>query len=75
MNTGHKPGDLKLTEDEAFALLGLCMVSPGLLDATSTQAIRKLAEYCAQRSVQSNHSLELTNLSSRITGEFQKAGA
>lgn len=40
---------LRLTEDEALALLGLCMTSPGPVDAVAVQAMRKLAEYCSQR--------------------------
>ncbi len=38
---------LGLTEEEAFALLGLCLTSPTKLDATSEQALRKLADYCS----------------------------
>ncbi|MFN3729886.1 MAG: hypothetical protein ACK4XJ_09270 [Fimbriimonadaceae bacterium] len=37
---------LELTEDEAFALLGLCLVSPQQLDPVSDVAIRKLVDYC-----------------------------
>ena len=49
MPTGQPEG-LKLTEEEAFTLLGLCMTSPQKLDATSERALRKLAEYCTKRS-------------------------
>jgi hypothetical protein len=45
MTTGYPEG-LKLTEEEAFALLGLALTSPQSLDATSERALRKLAEYC-----------------------------
>jgi hypothetical protein len=47
MSSGPDPGGgLKLTEEEAFSLLGLCLTSPQSLDATSERALRKLAEYC-----------------------------
>ncbi len=46
MNTGHKPEGLRLTEEEAYALLSLCLTSPNGLDAISERALRKLAEYC-----------------------------
>ena len=47
MNTGPNTDGLKLTEEEAYALLSLAMTSPQLLDANSEKALRKLAEYCA----------------------------
>ncbi len=53
MKNGNSPDGLKLTEDEAYALLGLCLTSPTKLDATSEKALRKLAGYCKK---QSNHS-------------------
>ena len=54
MSPGIDPeGGLKLSEEEAFSLLGLCLTSPQSLDATSERALRKLAEYCTQRC---NHS-------------------
>jgi hypothetical protein len=37
---------LNLTEEEAFALLELCMTSTQQLNATSEHALRKLANYC-----------------------------
>ena len=46
---------LKLTEDEAFALLGLCLTSPGPVDEETAVAMRKLAAYCSQRSEKSNY--------------------
>lgn len=49
MTTGHPEG-LKLTEEEAFSLLGMCLTSPQSLDAISERALRKLAEYCTTRS-------------------------
>jgi hypothetical protein len=50
MATGRNPAGLELNEDEAFALLGLCLTSPQALDAVSEKALRKLAEYCISRS-------------------------
>lgn len=50
MTTGDKPEGLKLTEDEACALLGLCLTSPMGLDTNSERALRKLAEFCSQNS-------------------------
>ena len=41
---------LELDEEEAYALLGLCMTSPCRLDADSERALRKLAEYCLSHS-------------------------
>ncbi len=52
MQNGNDPSGLKLTEEEAFALLGLCLTSPNGLDTVSERALRKLAEYC---SLSSNH--------------------
>ena len=46
MTPGPDPAGLKLTEEEAYALLGLCLTSPNRLDAVSEKALRKLAEYC-----------------------------
>ena len=50
MTTGNNPSGLKLTEEEAFALLGLCLTSPNGLDKVSERALRKLAEYCSSSS-------------------------
>jgi hypothetical protein len=47
MLTGRKPGALVLTEEEAFAILGLCLTSPQALDAVSELAMKKLADYCS----------------------------
>lgn len=56
MPTGNThPAGFKLTEEEAFALLAMCLTSPHGLDATSEQALRKLAEYCISTS-NHNHS-------------------
>ncbi len=50
MTTGTVPAGLQLTEEEAFALLAMCLTSPHGLDATSENALRKLAEYAIQSS-------------------------
>ena len=54
MNSTNNRG-LKLTEEEAYALLSLCITSPVVVDETAQIAILKLAEYCSQRSEPSNH--------------------
>jgi hypothetical protein len=50
MKTGYSPDGLRLTEEEAYSLLSLCLTSPNRLDATSERALRKLAEYCTSQS-------------------------
>ncbi|MBL8087963.1 MAG: hypothetical protein JNM85_07840 [Chthonomonas sp.] len=45
-----KSNGLVLTEEEAFALLNLALTSPQKLDATSEEAIHKLAAFCSQSS-------------------------
>ncbi len=50
MNSGIVPGGLRLTEEEAYSLLSLCLTSPNRLDTTSEKALRKLAEYCTSQS-------------------------
>lgn len=72
MPTGTLPAGLKLTEEEAYALLGLCLTSPQGLDATSERALRKLAEFCSRGHIPSNHSFEPLSYSTR---ELDKAGA
>jgi hypothetical protein len=59
MLTGRKPGALVLTEDEAFAILGLCLTSPQALNAVSEQAMKKLADYCSShgREKESHYSI------------------
>jgi hypothetical protein len=52
-----KQRGLELTEDEAFALLGLCLTSPVPVDAMTANAMRKLADYCSQRCEESNHTV------------------
>jgi hypothetical protein len=67
-------GGLRLTEEEAYALLSLCLTSPNGLDATSERALRKLAEYCTSGSNPvSNH----INLETHYgaTCELRQAGA
>ena len=55
--TNLKSMELDLSEEEAFALLGLCMTSPNKLDATAEQAMRKLANFCKSRTTMgSEHS-------------------
>ncbi len=50
------PNGLELTEDEALALLSLCLTSPDKLDVTSESALKKLANYCkSQLNGASNH--------------------
>ena len=51
---GH-PDRLELTEEEAYALLSLCMMSNLALDANSEHALQKLAEFCkSHKSAKSN---------------------
>lgn len=45
VNVEPKPA-LTLTEEEAFALLSMCMLTTMTLDKTSERALRKLADYC-----------------------------
>jgi hypothetical protein len=76
MLTGSDPeGGLRLSEEEAFSLLGLCLTSPQGLDTTSERALRKLAEYCTQRC---NHS-EVNSIKPPVTVKrelkFDRAGA
>lgn len=52
-------GGLRLSEEEAYALLGLAIASPGLLDKSSASALEKLARYCAQCGAQSHHLADL----------------
>jgi hypothetical protein len=70
MAIGKNPEGLKLTEEEAFALLGLCLTSPTRLDAISEKALRKLAEYCSDSSC-----YPWKPSSYHLTRELGKAGA
>ena len=69
MNTG-KPAGLSLTKEEAFALLGLCLVSPESVDSTTSLALRKLAKFASQGREESNHSW-----ADDRTGELRTTGA
>lgn len=74
MNTGHNPGGLSLTEEEAYSLLSLCLTSPNGLDAVSERALRKLAEYCTSGSNTSKtHIIQPRDF--HRTRELGKAGA
>lgn len=70
MPIGNIPEGLKLTEEEAFALLGLCLTSASGLDSTSERAMKKLAEYCSH----SNPS-NIRPSSYHVARELGKAGA
>lgn len=72
--TGSFPEGLRLTEEEAFALLGLCLTSPTGMDATSEKALRKLAEYCTSRSSDTSEIIHYSS-SNRRNSELAKAGA
>ena len=37
---------LNLTEEEAFALLSMCLLTSMRLDRTAEKALKKLAEFC-----------------------------
>jgi hypothetical protein len=56
MLEGRTSERLQLTEEEAFALLSLCVMSEEQLDAVSERAIRKLADFCRSHPATSNHS-------------------
>lgn len=57
MATGNDPAGLELSEEEAFAMLAMCLTSPHGLDANAEQALRKLADYCITKSNHSNNRL------------------
>lgn len=65
MSTGN-PAGLELTEEEAFALLAMCLTSPHGLDVTSETALRKLAEYAISKSNHKDH--HLIDLKAYTTG-------
>lgn len=75
MATGNEPEGLRLTEEEAYALLGLALTSPTRLDGTSERALRKLAEYCTNRSNTKDNPLTIGTSSYHLTRELGKAGA
>ena len=64
MKAGTIPEGLRLTEEEAFSLLSLCLTSPNRLDSTSERALRKLAAYCTNQSnpIDNQISLEFDKL-------------
>jgi predicted DNA-binding transcriptional regulator YafY len=72
MTTGQ-PAGLQLTEEEAFALLAMCLTSPHSLDSTAEKALRKLAEYSlAYSNNTDSHTIDLgkyTALNSLRTAE------
>ena len=74
MDSGFNPVGLRLTEDESFALLGLCMTSPTGLDTVSERALRKLAEYCTTCGNPSGNHIRLETRRYE-TRELDKAGA
>ena len=46
---------LQLTDDEANALLAMCLTSPHKLDGIAESALRKLAHYCIRSSTHKDH--------------------
>ena len=75
MTTGDQPAGLQLTEDEAFTLLVMCLMSPYGIDKTAESALRKLAEYCAKRGIhRDDDSIDLLQ-EAQFRPELKKAGA
>jgi hypothetical protein len=74
MTNGVAPDGLRLTEEEAYALLSLCLTSPNRLDATSEKAVRKLSAYCSteRNCVDSHHSTGPQRM--HLSCELSKAG-
>lgn len=71
--TDRQHDGLQLSEEEAYAILALCLTSPQGLDATSEKAVRKLAAYCTtKRQSSSNHSNPPTNNTLKL--ELNRAG-
>lgn len=64
---GH-PDRLELTEDEAYALLALCMTSDMALDDQSESALKKLADFCK------SHLNSRSNYSRPVNSELCEAG-
>jgi len=58
MPIGLLNSGLRLSDEEAFALLELAMTSPQKLTKVSEQAIHKLADYCRQQETDSIHRSE-----------------
>ena len=74
MAHGSDAEGLRLTEEEAFSLLGLCLTSPNGLDKVSERALRKLAEYCTSRTHNTDNHIERT-VDFQSRHELGKAGA
>lgn len=55
MTLGRCLTGLELSEEEAFALLALCLASPYALDENSEKALRKLAAFCKSRTGLASH--------------------
>jgi hypothetical protein len=75
MSHGEEPAGLQLSEEEAYALLVMCLMSPHGIDKATESALRKLAEYCAHISTyRKASSLEVVDSSSSQL-ELKKAGS
>lgn len=62
MSPEQNPEGLLLTDEEANALLAMCLTSPHKLDGVAESALRKLAHYCIKTSTHKDHiELELYN--------------
>lgn len=59
---------LRLTEDEAFAILSLCLTSPQKLDGTSERALQKLADFCSSHGMANNSNHTIKEQDSRHVG-------
>lgn len=75
MSGGRHPDGLRLTEEEAYALLGLCLTSPTGLDVTSEKALRKLADFCTSNSHSPDNHLNIGSSCFPMKCELRKAGA
>ena len=72
MTSGESPEGLQLTEEEANALLAMCLTSPHAVDRIAETALRKLANYCVEKH-SSNHHPAIALLADQI--ELKRAGA
>lgn len=72
MTNGTSLAGLVLTEEEAFALLVMCLTSPHGIDRTTESALKKLAAHCADLS---NHTHSLSLFEARTNREVKEAGA
>lgn len=73
MIAGTIPDGLTLTEEEAYALLSLCLTSPNGLDNVSERALKKLADYCIKSHHSEGHIIPPASYLG--TRELGKAGA